>query len=132
MLREKNLTIWSLMLVILIGLVGSAPGQIYVDAGATGANNGSSWDDAYIDLQDALDAFLENHPDADIDYIHGDDSVRELVGASADRLGFILPDLEKSTFFRRITDIGPYPRKTFSIGEAVEKRYYLEARRLEP
>ncbi len=85
-------------------------------------------------LQDALDTYLENHPDADIDYIHGDDSVRELVGAAADsdrdRLGIILPDLDKGTFFRRITDIGPYPRKTFSIGEAVEKRYYLEARKL--
>ncbi|MFC1783610.1 right-handed parallel beta-helix repeat-containing protein, partial [Planctomycetota bacterium] len=55
MLREKYLTNWCLMAVILIGLVGSAPGQIYVDAGATGANNGASWDDAYIDLQDALD-----------------------------------------------------------------------------
>jgi len=81
-------------------------------------------------LQDALDAYLKDHPEAEIDYIHGEDSVKELVAAEGNRLGILLPDLEKNMFFRRITDIGPYPRKTFSIGEAVEKRYYLEAREL--
>lgn len=81
-------------------------------------------------LQEALDAYLEDHPEVEIDYIHGEDSVKELAAATPDRLGIILPDLDKGSFFRRITDIGPYPRKTFSIGEAVEKRYYLEARRL--
>ncbi len=84
-------------------------------------------------LQEALDEYLKDHSDAEIDYIHGEDSVMELVGAAGsekDRLGIILPNLDKSSFFRRITEIGPYPRKTFSIGEAVEKRYYLEAREL--
>lgn len=81
-------------------------------------------------LQDALDTYLEAHPDADIDYIHGEGSVKELAAASPDRLGIILPELDKGTFFQRINNIGPYPRKTFSIGEAVEKRYYLEARKL--
>jgi len=81
-------------------------------------------------LQEALDAYLEDHPDAEIDYIHGEGSVKDLVRAEGNRIGIILPDLDKSSFFRRITEIGPYPRKTFSIGEAVEKRYYLEAREL--
>lgn len=83
-------------------------------------------------LQEALDSYLEDHPGVEIDYIHGEDSVKELVAASSNRLGIILPDLDKGSFFRRITDVGPYPRKTFSIGEAVEKRYYLEARKLQP
>jgi hypothetical protein len=81
-------------------------------------------------LQEALDGWIADHPDSDIDYIHGDDAVRELVAGAPDRLGIILPDLDKTAFFRRIIDVGPYPRKTFSIGEAVEKRYYLEARKL--
>ena len=81
-------------------------------------------------LQEALDAYLTEHPEVYIDYIHGEDSVRELVGASKDRVGLVLPELDKTVFFKRISEVGPYPRKTFSIGEAVEKRYYLEARKL--
>ena len=81
-------------------------------------------------LQAALDSWLTGRTDATIDYIHGEEAVRDLAGSGGDRLGIILPELDKSAFFSRITDIGPYPRKTFSIGEAVEKRYYLEARKL--
>ena len=81
-------------------------------------------------VQDALDSFLHEHPDADIDYIHGEDSVKELLESGARRFGIILPNLDKSLFFRRIITVGPYPRKTFSIGEAREKRYYLESRRI--
>ena len=44
--------------------------------------------------------------------------------------GFLLPEVSKETFFSRIVTVGVYPRKTFSIGEAPEKRYYLEARKL--
>lgn len=81
-------------------------------------------------LQDALDAYLTDHPEAYIDYIHGAKAVSNLVTASKDRIGLILPDIDKKAFFKRISEVGPYPRKTFSIGEAVEKRYYLEARKL--
>ena len=83
-------------------------------------------------VQDVLDSYLKENPNIEIDYIHGESAVMELVGAASDRVGLIMPEIDKSSFFRRITKIGPYPRKTFSIGEAVEKRYYLEARRLEP
>jgi hypothetical protein len=82
-------------------------------------------------LQAALDAYLETHPGAEIDYIHGEEAVKSIVAAGKNRLGLLLPELDKTTFFRRITGIGPYPRKTFSIGEAIEKRYYLEARKLD-
>ena len=83
-------------------------------------------------LQTIFDRYLEDHPDAGIDYIHGDGAVRELVAAEPNRIGVLLPNLDKGSFFHRIVEVGPYPRKTFSIGEATEKRYYLEARRLEP
>ena len=56
MLREKYQLRMCLMTIILTTLATTVSGQIFVDAGATGANDGSSWDDAYIDLQDALDA----------------------------------------------------------------------------
>jgi hypothetical protein len=83
-------------------------------------------------LQGVLDEVLSSDDDISIDYIHGDDAVRSLVENSSDRLGFILPPVDKSAFFSRIAEVGPYPRKTFSIGEAEEKRYYLESRKLDP
>lgn len=82
-------------------------------------------------LQEALDSYLEFQPEAYLDYIHGENPVRELVASGAGRrLGIILPEIDKSAFFRRIVDVGVFPRKTFSIGEATEKRYYLETRRI--
>ncbi|VDB00683.1 hypothetical protein S1OALGB6SA_1767 [Olavius algarvensis spirochete endosymbiont] len=82
-------------------------------------------------IQEALDSYLKLQPEASLDYIHGESSVRKLVSSGADRrLGIILPEIDKTMFFRRILDAGIFPRKTFSIGEATEKRYYLEARRL--
>lgn len=62
------------------------------------------------------------------DYIHGEDSVRSLSGS--DKLGFLLPDVSKNSFFETISKEGVFPRKTFSMGEAVEKRYYLEAKKI--
>lgn len=82
-------------------------------------------------LQKSLDSYMELHSETSLDYIHGEDSVRELVSSdSGRRLGIVLPEINKSSFFHRIADMGVFPRKTFSIGEAEEKRYYLEARRI--
>ncbi len=79
-------------------------------------------------LQGFLDAWLAEN-EGQIDYIHGDDSLRRLARAE-DSIGFLLPDVEKNAFFRSIMLDGVLPRKTFSMGQAREKRYYLEARRI--
>ena len=65
-----------------------------------------------------------------LDYIHGEETLRKLSRAS-DTVGFILPAIEKKTLFPCILSNGVLPRKTFSMGEALDKRYYLEARRIE-
>ncbi|MBQ8201642.1 MAG: DUF1015 domain-containing protein [Clostridia bacterium] len=78
-------------------------------------------------LQKYLDDFLARHPEAEIDYIHGDDVVRRLA-AAPDAIGFLLPPLDKSAFFGAIDTLGILPRKTFSMGHAHEKRYYMECR----
>ena len=62
------------------------------------------------------------------DYIHGDDSVRKLSADNA--VGILLPAISKDTFFGTIETEGVFPRKTFSMGEAFEKRFYLEARKI--
>lgn len=61
----------------------------------------------------------------EVDYIHGED---ELKSFSSQGVGVILPAIEKDDFFRLIVTGGNLPRKTFSMGEGNEKRYYIEAK----
>lgn len=81
-------------------------------------------------LQNALDILLKQTEGASIDYIHGEQVVNEL-GSKPENIGFLLPPMEKSAFFRTVVFDGALPRKTFSMGEAHEKRYYLECRKIE-
>ena len=81
------------------------------------------------ELQNFLDKYLKAHPEASIAYIHGDEDLKELAGKDK-AMGFLLPEISKKTFFKRLSTKGVYPRKTFSIGEAPEKRYYLESQKI--
>ena len=78
-------------------------------------------------LQNALDAYLAARPQAGIDFIHGTDTLLHLADAPS-RIGFVLPDFPKAQLFPYVMQRGVLPRKTFSMGTALEKRYYLEAR----
>ena len=80
-------------------------------------------------LQDFLDPFLSAHKGAGIDYIHGDESLVALANIEGN-LGLYLPPIDKSSFFATVIRDGVMPRKTFSMGEAPEKRFYIEARRI--
>ena len=76
-------------------------------------------------LQGILDKYLELHEETEIDYIHGDDALHRLVKETKG-CGIFLQSIDKSTLFPAINAGGVLPRKTFSIGEANEKRYYME------
>jgi hypothetical protein len=82
-------------------------------------------------LQKFLDEYLIRHREAEIDYIHGEDTVRRLCGQK-DTVGFLVPGLDKSALLPAVRKDGALPRKTFSMGEAHEKRYYMECRRILP
>ena len=77
-------------------------------------------------LQPLLDRLLEEHGGS-IDYIHGEDVVRSLA-SEPDTVGLILPGMEKDALFPGVLQGGVLPRKTFSMGHAREKRYYLEGK----
>ncbi|MBE6658389.1 MAG: DUF1015 domain-containing protein [Ruminococcaceae bacterium] len=78
-------------------------------------------------LQTFLDAWLAGHPEAEVDYIHGIEATKKLAqGEHA--VGFLFDGMEKDDLFRTVIFDGALPRKTFSMGEADEKRYYLECR----
>ena len=80
-------------------------------------------------IQIFLDEFLKNNPSTKIDYIHGTDVIDSL-SAKDGNMGFILPPIEKSDLFRSVILDGVMPRKTFSMGEAHEKRYYIEGKKI--
>lgn len=61
-----------------------------------------------------------------VDYIHGENNLKELVNANKKSVGIIFKKLDKKDLFRYVSTKGAFPRKTFSMGEGVEKRYYLE------
>jgi hypothetical protein len=80
-------------------------------------------------LQKFLDSFMEEKGAREIDYVHGTEAVIRLGGGTGSA-GFYLPAMDKSELFKTVILDGALPRKTFSMGEASEKRFYLEARKL--
>ena len=79
-------------------------------------------------LQSFLDKYVAENG-CEIDYIHGDDVVSDL-SKQPNSIGFLLPSMDKSDLFATIIKDGILPRKTFSMGEACDKRFYVEARKI--
>ncbi|HWR13146.1 MAG TPA: DUF1015 family protein [Rectinemataceae bacterium] len=80
-------------------------------------------------LQGILDPYLKAHPATTIDYIHGSGSLESLASKPGN-VGLYLPPVDKASFFATVIGNGVMPRKTFSMGEAPEKRFYIEARKI--
>lgn len=79
-------------------------------------------------IQNVIDALIKDDSSIEVDYIHGEDSVMKL--SNENNTGVILPDISKNSFFKTIETDGVFPRKTFSMGEAFEKRFYLETKKI--
>ena len=79
-------------------------------------------------LQDFIDSYIKDNPNASVDYIHGENSVKSLVSNTS--VGFIFSGMNKSELFKTVIYDGALPRKTFSMGHAEDKRYYLECRKI--
>ena len=82
---------------------------------------------AVATIQSFLDKFIEKN-DIEIDFIHDTDSTLEL--STDENTGLLLPPIDKSGFFKTVIEEGTLPRKAFSMGHADEKRFYLEARKI--
>jgi hypothetical protein len=80
-------------------------------------------------LQKFLDVFLEDDGAEEIDYVHGTKVLTEK-GMKPGNVGFYVPGMDKSDLFKTVILDGALPRKTFSMGEAKEKRFYMECRRI--
>jgi hypothetical protein len=80
-------------------------------------------------LQAFLDGFLKDGGAEKIDYVHGNEVVGQLGGLPGN-IAFYLPGMDKSDLFKTVILDGALPRKTFSMGEAYEKRFYMECRKI--
>ena len=80
-------------------------------------------------LQTFLDDYIRLHPSVTVDYIHGEDSLRRLASSNG-AVGFLFDGMKKTELFRTVIYDGALPRKTFSMGHAQDKRYYLECRKI--
>lgn len=80
-------------------------------------------------LQKFIDEYIKNNEGASVDYIHGENSVKEL-SKKQNAIGFIFDGMGKSDLFKTVIYDGALPRKTFSMGHAEDKRYYIECRKI--
>lgn len=80
-------------------------------------------------LQGYLDDYLKAHPEVTVDYIHGTDATRQLC-KDANTVGFIFEGMQKYELFDAVIQDGSLPRKTFSMGHADDKRFYIEGRKI--
>lgn len=80
-------------------------------------------------LQTFLDDYVKTHNGIEIDYIHGENSLKKL-SARENTVGFLFDGMQKSELFDAVNSDGSLPRKTFSMGHADDKRFYIEARKI--
>jgi hypothetical protein len=84
---------------------------------------------AVATVQNFVDSLLEQGGATQVDYVHGDEVLERLARESG-RVGLHIGTVGKGELLARVMREGPLPRKTFSMGEADEKRFYVEARRI--
>ena len=86
--------------------------------------------ETYQIIQKLIDENLKKHPEMKVDFIHDESSVLEIADKNPDSLAIVMPALGKSDIFEFVAKDMVLPRKSFSMGHASEKRYYLEAKKI--
>ncbi len=108
---------------------GDGKVKVFTKDAAFEINAPSDSIDAIKEIQDFIDDYVASHEGVYVDYIHGEKNLEEIVG-SRGGVGILMPSPEKSDLFDFIIRRGIMPRKSFSMGEAEEKRYYFEAKKI--
>ena len=80
-------------------------------------------------VQDFLDKYIKEHDGVSIDYIHGIDSTKALA-QKENAVGILFDGMSKDMLFKTVICDGALPRKTFSMGHAADKRFYIECRKI--
>ena len=102
-------------------LFGDTHGEIYVNLPESRLAVGST--------QRFVDAYMQSHPEVTCDYIHGLDIVKQLA-QKENSIALYFDGMAKDELFATVIQDGALPRKTFSMGHAEDKRYYIECRKI--
>jgi hypothetical protein len=109
---------------------GTTPTKVYSEGQTSTILVPDNPADAIADVQQFLDDYSQLHPEIVLDYIHGDENLVNIANreAAAGRkaVAIFLPTIDKAGLFEYSARRGVLPRKSFSIGHAPDKRYYLE------
>ena len=103
--------------------------RVYAD----GQENAQNRNNGLPDGIRAVDKYIKDFIDANgggVDYVHGESNIKKLVDDNQNAVGILFEKLDKADLFKYVSEKGAFPRKTFSMGEGIEKRYYLEGRRI--
>ena len=103
--------------------------RIYADGKLTCQNGKNSLPEGIRAVDAYVKEFIQNNGGT-VDYVHGESNLFKLVDGRNDAVGVLFEKLDKQDLFKYVSNNGAFPRKTFSMGEGIEKRYYLEGRRI--
>lgn len=84
----------------------------------------------YQIIQKFIDEYIVKHPEIKVDFIHDESSLLDIANKNSDSVAIVMPTLGKNDIFEFVADDMVLPRKSFSMGHASEKRYYLEAKKI--
>lgn len=80
-----------------------------------------------------IDAYIKDYikkNGGSVDYVHGEKNIRDLIKTDKNSVGILFDGMDKRDLFKYVSEKGALPKKTFSMGEGVEKRYYLESKKI--
>ena len=108
---------------------GSKTAYLYTkENGKIPFNSPTNGAETYQIVQNYIDQYLSKHPESKVDFIHDEDSLIEVANKNEKSVAVIMPALGKGDIFEFVAKDAVLPRKSFSMGHASEKRYYLEAK----
>ena len=100
---------------------------LYDGKALKGKKNAKGLPESIAEVDAAVKEYIAAHG-GKVDYVHGLEHLKSLVESNSDSIGILFDALEKKDLFSWVAKNGSLPRKTFSMGEGVEKRYYLEGK----
>ena len=108
---------------------GEGSAALYAGGRGTSVRVPAAAAEAVAETDRIIAAYIAEHGGS-VDYVHGEEALRALTAENAGYVGIALPAMDKSELFDQVLRGGSLPRKTFSMGESEEKRYYMEGKEI--